>query len=219
MKRRRFFKAMAVAPAVPALVAQQPAAPGNTPAPTSPAPPPLDSANPPAPMNRTPTAGTPSPKIETAVADEVAEMSPKFFSTAQFAALRKLSETLMPAMNEAPGALEAGVPEFLDFLLSESPADRQQLYKTGLDLLNSQAKKKFSKAFGDADASQIATLLAPLREQWTFDPPSDPLARFLRAAKQDVRTATLNSREYASAAAGTGSRRGAGVGLYWYPLD
>lgn len=170
-------------------------------------------------MNRTPTAAATSPKIETAVADEVAEMSPKFFSAAQFAALRKLSETLMPVMNEKPGALETGVPEFLDFLLSESPADRQQLYKTGLDLLNSQAKKKFSKAFADADPAQVATLLAPLREQWTFDPPSDPLARFLRAAKQDVRTATLNSREYASAAASAGSRRGAGVGLYWYPLD
>src|SRR3954468_21176857 len=114
MKRRRFFKAIAVAPVVPTLIAQQPAAPNNNPAPTSPAPPPLDAATPPAPLNRTPTAAVVSPKIETAVADEIGELAPKFFSVAQFAALRKLSDTLMPPMNEVPGALEARAPEFLD---------------------------------------------------------------------------------------------------------
>lgn len=160
-------------------------------------------------------------KLETAVADDVAEMQPRFFNPSQFAALRKLSETLMPPMNEAPGAAEAKAAEFLDFLIGESPSERQQLYKTGLDLLNTQAKKRFSKAsFAELDGGQVATLLAPLREAWTFDPPADLLSRFLRAAKQDVRAATMNSREYISAAASGGGRRGAGgVGLYWYPID
>jgi hypothetical protein len=62
-------------------------------------------------------------------------------------------------------------------------------------------------------------LLAPLREPWTFDPPADPLTRFLRAAKQDVRAATMNSREYAAAAGSSGRRSAAGLGLYWLPLD
>jgi len=62
-------------------------------------------------------------------------------------------------------------------------------------------------------------LLAPLRAAWTYDPPADPFARFLREAKQDIRTATMNSREWVTAAASAGGRRGGGVGLYWYPLD
>lgn len=220
MKRRRFFKALAIAPAAPALLAQQAAAPANAPAPSSPAPPPLDPKQPPAPLNRTPPASTQTIKLQTSVADDVAEMTPKFFNALQFSALRKLSETLMPSINGAPGAIEAKAPEFLDFLISESPHERQQLYKTGLDVLNTQAKKRFSKTFAEADASQVNTLLAPLRESWTFDPPSDPLARFLRTAKQDVRAATMNAREYATSAAATGGRRGAGgVGLYWYPID
>ena len=41
----------------------------------------------------------------------------------------------------------------------------------------------------------------PLRAPWTYDAPADPLARFLAAAKQDVRTATVNSREYNAAGA------------------
>jgi hypothetical protein len=90
-----------------------------------------------------------------------------------------------------------------------------------LDQLNSRASKQFSKPFADLDASQAGSLLAPLREAWTFDPPSDPFARFLREAKQDIRTATMNSREWVTAAGSTGGggRRGGGMGLYWYPLD
>jgi hypothetical protein len=117
-----------------------------------------------------------------------------------------------------PGALEAKAPEFLDFLLSQSAADRQQLYRNGLDGLNTQAKKRFNKLFADVDPGQADTLLAPLRDPWTYDTPPDPVAAMLRAAKDDVRRATANSREW-SLAAVAGRTRGGGGGLYWLPID
>jgi hypothetical protein len=135
------------------------------------------------------------------------------------AALRKLSELIMPPMNGNSGALEAGAPEFLDFLIGRSPAARQQIYRAGLDALNAQARKRFQKTFAETDAAQSAVLLAPLRAPWSPEPPSDPLARFLQEAKRDIRTATLNSREYSAAAQGGGGRRFGGGGLYWRPLD
>jgi hypothetical protein len=146
-------------------------------------------------------------------------MQPKFFNAAQMSTLRRLSEVLMPSIKGAPSAIDAKAPEFLDFLLSESPQDRQLLYRTGLDRINAEAKKRFNKSFAETDNAQATIIMAPLKEPWTFDPPADSLAAFLRAAKQDVRTATLNSREFAAAAGNSGSRRGAGLGLYWYPLD
>lgn len=157
------------------------------------------------------------PKLETAASNDVGIAQPRFFSTPQFAALRKLSEILMPAVGDFPSATDAGVAEFLDFLIGQSPHDRQDVYRAGLDVLNSQAKKRFSKMFGDLEPAEAATLLSPLRQPWTYDPPADPLARFLRVAKQDVRTATANSREYTAT---SGGRRGAsGMGMYWLPLD
>ena len=54
-------------------------------------------------------------------------------------------------------------------------------------------------------------LLAPLRDPWTYDAPADPVAAMLRAAKDDVRRATLNSREWNLAAA-AGRTRGGGGG-------
>jgi hypothetical protein len=193
MKRRRFIQALAATPAAPALLAQQAQQIQQSP-------PPAEAS------------------LRYTVPDAAAEPVLHFFTAQQFAALRKLSDLLNPPMSGAPGALEAKAPEFLDFLLSQSSADRQQLYRIGLDGLNAQSRKRFTKSFADVNASQGDMLLAPLREPWTYDVPADPVAAMLRAAKDDVRRATTNSREWNMAAA-EGRARSSGAGLYWLPID
>lgn len=205
MKRRRFFKTLAAVPAGSALLAQQPGA--NQSAPGVP-------VNPTRGVQPPPNANSDDiPKLEATVPDGAADAMPHFFTAPQFAALQKVSDLMMPAGAGSPGALACGAPDFLDFLIGDSAAERQRVYRAGLDGLNAQAAKQFNKSFGDLDATQAAALLTPLRQPWTYDEPADPVARFLRVAKLDIRTATLNSRE-----AGAG-RRFAGSGLYWYPLD
>jgi Gluconate 2-dehydrogenase subunit 3 len=195
MKRRSFFRLAAATPLIPA-AAQSRRAPSAA----------ADAAAPP------PAA------IEATTADAAAEPKPGFFTPAQFASMRRLCEIIMPAANSAPGALQAGTPPFLDFLIGASPAGVQQLYREGLDTLERRARERFGNSFADLGATDADTLLASLRERWTYDPPADPLARFLRQAKQDIRMATLNSREYVSQAARR-RRAASGVGQYWYPLD
>jgi len=58
------------------------------------------------------------------------------------ATLTRLSDVLLPPIGGKPGAMSAGVPAFLDFLVGESPADRKQMYQGGLDWLDAEAKKK-----------------------------------------------------------------------------
>jgi len=157
-------------------------------------------------------------QVEYTIADGAAEMTPRFFTREQSSALRKLSDILMPAMDARPGALDVRAPEFLEFLIGVSEPERQQVYRAGLDALNAQATKRFHKSFAELDDAQSGELLAPLRQPWTYEPPADPLARFLREAKQDVRTATINSRDYATAGS-TGGRRGSGIGQYWYSIE
>jgi hypothetical protein len=115
-----------------------------------------------------------------------------------------------------PRSREAQTPEFLDFLISHSPTARQTLYRTGLDALNSEAHSRFTRPFAGLPESDAATLLAPLRDPWTHAPPQAPLAHFLRAAKEDIFRATVNSRQWANAATG---RRGAGIGSYWLAME
>jgi hypothetical protein len=106
----------------------------------------------------------------------------------------------------------------MDLLIGDSPLDRQQLWLSGLDALEYQSQSRFRKAFADTDAVQADTLFAPLHQPWTYEPPSDPVARLLAAAKEDVRTATFNSYERNLAASG-GTRRRGGGGLYWLPVE
>jgi hypothetical protein len=125
----------------------------------------------------------------------------------------------MPAAQGSPGALEARVPEFMDFLIGDSPVDRQQLWLSGLDALEYQSQTRFRKAFAETDATQADTLFAPLHQPWTYEPPDDPVARLLAAAKQEVRTATFNSYERNLAASGGTRPRGGGGRLYWLPVE
>lgn len=158
------------------------------------------------------------PKIEAASPDSVAKPVLHFFSPPQFVALRRLSDIIMPALSDTPGAIDAGAPEFLDFLIGESPRQRQTLYRSGLDSLNTRATAKFGKAFGALDNNQAETLLQPLREHWTYDSPTDTLANFLRIAKADILTATVNSHEWISVVSKR-SRAANGIGTYWVPAE
>jgi hypothetical protein len=138
---------------------------------------------------------------------------PKFFTSQQLAALRHLSDIILPSIGGSPGALDAGAPEFLDFLVSQSPTPTKNLYRTGLDTLNTRATTKYGKAFAAVSQAEADELLSPLRDAWTYEEPRDPFAQFLRHAKADVLTATLNSREWLA------STKRSGNGAYWLPPE
>ena len=161
-------------------------------------------------------------KLDTVATDAAGKPVPRFFSGPQLAALRRLSDLVMPAGvmpdgTGAPGALEAGAPEFLDFLIGQSPQPLKMLYRTGLEALNARATARYGKVFAALDEEKADALLSPLRAAWTWSPPSDPFAVFLRHAKADVLTATMNSREWITAA--QRNRASGGSGTYWLPPE
>lgn len=213
MKRRRFLQAIAAAPAVP-LAAQQTAPPV--------APQPQPARPGPGAMFR----GGRAELLETTAADLTAQAAaPSFFGPERYAALCRLGSLLQPPMNGRPGALEAGAPAFLDFLVGVAPPDRQRLYQDGLDALNAQAQKRLNKSFADLDDGEAGAIVHPLLAAipWPEDLPKDPLRHFIAQAHRDFRTATENSREWAAVVASSGRRRGrgfgGGTGLYWLPID
>jgi len=155
MKRRGFVKTLIALPAAPALADQQQA-------PASPQTP----VQPPAGGRGGGGGGRFGqgniPKFELISTETLGEPVVRFFTPPQFAALHKLSDVLMPPMGGLPGALDCGAPEFLDFLIGSSPADRQSIYRSGLDTLNARAKKQFSKSFAELDNTQADAVIRPL---------------------------------------------------------
>src|SRR5215467_227501 len=56
-----------------------------------------------------------------------AEYHPQFFSAAEYAMIERLSEIIIPS-DQTPGAKEAGVAEFIDFMVSNDP-ERQYPFR------------------------------------------------------------------------------------------
>ena len=190
MKRRQFFQAaLAVAAGSAVLLGQGPV---------------------------TVSSGMEYPKIDAVMADQAAVPEVKFFSAAQLAALRKLSELMMPG-----AGLEAGVPEFLYFWVGPSPAGPRKIYTAGLDALNKAAGTRYKKALAELSEVEAASVIEPfVKIAWNFVPPAEPLAHFLQQAKKDIRAAAMNSREFAAGQASAGGgRRQDGMGTYWNSLD
>ncbi|WP_263354391.1 gluconate 2-dehydrogenase subunit 3 family protein [Acidicapsa acidisoli] len=211
MQRRDFVKAMMAASVTArAALGQQTAAPA--------APPPPPQAPGPLPWMRGLMEAKPLP-VGQLTPDAVAQTDAHFFSPQQFATLRHLGEILQPPYKGYPGATEAGTPEFLDFLISASPADRQQMYQSGLDRLESEAKQHFGKSFAAIDISQADQLLRPWLRTWLSDhPPTEPYALFINIVHTDIRTATMNSQAWSDAAHRAGQQT-PNIDLYWYPVD
>ena len=157
-------------------------------------------------------------KIDLTAADAVADPRHKFFTGQQYATLERLCDLLGPAYKDRPSAKQAEAPQFLDFLLSQSPADRQVLYAQGLDQLDIDSRLKKGKGFAELSDGEAGELLSPLKAKWAWKAPVEPLARFLREAKSDVMRATMNSKAYADAAA-AGGRRATGMNTYWEVID
>ena len=83
---------------------------------------------------------------------------PKFFTAAELRFVRVLADIVIPKDERSGSASDAGVPEFMDFMMLEQPA-RQVAMRGGLAWLDRECQLRFDKLFVDcADAQRTAVL-------------------------------------------------------------
>ncbi len=86
-------------------------------------------------------------------APEAKAQPPRFFTAAEWATVRALADLVIPADERSGGAVEAGVPEFVDFLLTDplsEPRERERLQtqlRGGLAWLDRECSLKFGRSF------------------------------------------------------------------------
>ena len=96
---------------------------------------------------------------------------PRFFSEDEYATVERLAELIIPS-DGSPGAREAGVAEFIDFMVSSDPAV-QYRFRYGLTWLDAHAGRLHGAAFRRLDAAQQAALLEPLAYRQRHRPGED----------------------------------------------
>ncbi len=87
-----------------------------------------------------------------------AGFTPKFFTAHELATVTVLADLVIPRDERSGGATEAGVPEFMDFILNEYP-DMRTAFRGGLAWLDHESHRRFGKAFIDASASDQRQIL------------------------------------------------------------
>ena len=85
---------------------------------------------------------------------------PQFFTPSEYAIIERLSEIIIPT-DTTPGAKEAGVAEFIDFMVASNP-EAQYNFRTGLTWLDAHADQVHGKRFVELAPEDQNSLLEPL---------------------------------------------------------
>ena len=83
---------------------------------------------------------------------------PKFFTATEFKLVRTLADIIMPKDERSGSASDAGVPEFMDFMMIDQPT-RQIAMRGGLAWLDSECQERFDKTFLDCAETERSAVL------------------------------------------------------------
>jgi gluconate 2-dehydrogenase gamma chain len=89
---------------------------------------------------------------------------PKFFTAHEYATVRVLVDIIIPKDGRSGSATDAGVPEFMDFMMADNgdrteQADRQTPMRGGLAWIDRQCEDRFDKRFLECSAQERTAVL------------------------------------------------------------
>ncbi|MCI0432753.1 MAG: gluconate 2-dehydrogenase subunit 3 family protein [Gemmatimonadetes bacterium] len=83
---------------------------------------------------------------------------PAFFTAHEWRTVRILVDLIIPADERSGSATDAGVPEFMDFILTDQP-DRQTAMRGGLAWLDRECRERFGRGFADCSDTERGQVL------------------------------------------------------------
>ncbi len=85
-------------------------------------------------------------------------MNQQFFTDEEMKTIRVLSDIIIPADDRSGSATDAGVPEFIEFMMKDQPRHQTGM-RGGLHWLNVQCNKQFGKPFPDCSEEEQTNML------------------------------------------------------------
>lgn len=83
---------------------------------------------------------------------------PKFFTRAEWPVVRSLADMVIPRDDRSGSATDAGVPEFMDFIMLDHPKS-QPWMRDGLRWLDTECRARFTRDWMSSSAAQRRWLL------------------------------------------------------------
>lgn len=88
---------------------------------------------------------------------------PSFFGTAEYELISRLADLIIPA-TDTPGAVGAGVPEYVDRVVSLNP-EHQGLMRAGVEWIDDRSRELFAERFLIVSEAQQIQILQPLSDE------------------------------------------------------
>jgi len=88
---------------------------------------------------------------------------PTFFGAAEYELVSRVADLIIPATDTA-GAVGAGVPEYVDRVVSLNP-EHQGLMRAGLEWIDDRSRELFAEPFLKASEAQQIQILQPLSDE------------------------------------------------------
>jgi hypothetical protein len=86
---------------------------------------------------------------------------PKFFTSEEYQTVRVLVDLIIPRDERSGSATDAGVPEFMDFMMMDeaTPTEARTAMRGGLAWLDAESHRRFGRRFTQCDGPQHTALL------------------------------------------------------------
>jgi hypothetical protein len=96
---------------------------------------------------------------------------PRFFTAHEWDTVRLLVDLVIPRDARSGSATDAGVPEYMDFLLADGSADQGTAMRGGLAWIDIECRKRFGKALVDCATAERTAVLDDIA--WPRKAPAD----------------------------------------------
>lgn len=84
---------------------------------------------------------------------------PEFFTAHEWETVRLLVDLIIPADERSGSATDAGVPEFMDFIMMDGDDDRRTAMRGGLAWLDTECRERYGRNFIECAGSERTAVL------------------------------------------------------------
>lgn len=120
-------------------------------------------------------------------------MKQRFFTEHEMLTIRVLSDIIIPKDDRSGSATEAGVPEFIEFMMKDQPTHQIPM-RGGLRWLDVQCLKRHEKPFVDCSEAQQFALLDDIAFPGTARPEMSQGVQFFSLLRNFVATGFFTSK-------------------------
>jgi hypothetical protein len=119
--------------------------------------------------------------------------TPKFFNALEWRTVRVLVDIVIPRDERSGSATDAGVPEFMDFIMMEYAGNRARM-RSGLGWLNAESRARHGVPFPDLTDAQRIAIVEDIAWPRRAKPEHEPGVQFFNGFRDLSATGFWSSR-------------------------